>query len=95
MVFDEATSSVDTETEREIQSNLNRFTAGKTALVIAHRLSTIRGADRILVLKDGCLAEEGHHDRLIEQDGVYADLWRIQSGQAASIDPVSRDLRFT
>lgn len=85
MVFDEATSSVDTETEREIQYNLDRFTAGKTALVIAHRLSTIRNADRILVLKDGRLAEEGHHDLLVEQNGVYADLWRIQSGQAAPV----------
>ncbi len=82
MVFDEATSSVDTETEREIQNNLDRFTAGRTALVIAHRLSTIRNADRILVFKDGRLAEEGHHDRLVEYNGVYADLWRIQSGQS-------------
>ncbi|MEQ9367162.1 MAG: ABC transporter ATP-binding protein [Leptospirales bacterium] len=94
MVFDEATSSVDTETEREIQNNLDRFTAGKTALVIAHRLSTIRGADRILVLKDGRLAEEGHHDRLVELDGVYADLWRIQSGQAGSVGPAERKLRL-
>lgn len=80
MVFDEATSSVDTETERAIQENLMNFTAGKTALVIAHRLSTIRHADKILVLKNGKIAEEGHHDDLLELNGVYSDLWHIQSG---------------
>lgn len=80
MVLDEATSSVDTETEREIQQNLAEITRGKTALVIAHRLSTIRQADRILVLKDGRIAEEGHHDDLIAREGTYADLWHIQSG---------------
>jgi len=80
LVLDEATSSVDTETEREIQQNLARITQGRTALVIAHRLSTIRNAHRILVLKDGALAEEGTHDELVAQGGVYADLWAVQSG---------------
>ncbi len=80
MIFDEATSSVDTETERAIQENLHALTQGKTALVIAHRLSTIRHADRIFVLKDGEVAEAGHHDALIEGGGVYAELWRIQVG---------------
>ena len=80
LVLDEATSSVDTETEREIQQNLAAITRGKTALVIAHRLSTIRNAHRILVLKDGALAEEGTHDELVERGGVYADLWAVQSG---------------
>ncbi|MBF0288653.1 MAG: ABC transporter ATP-binding protein [SAR324 cluster bacterium] len=80
MVFDEATSSVDTETEREIQKKLMQFTAGKTALVIAHRLSTIRHADRILVLSEGRIVEEGHHDELVTANQVYADLWHIQSG---------------
>jgi len=80
MIFDEATSSVDTETEREIQANLACITKGKTALVIAHRLSTIRHADRILVIRDGKVAEEGHHDDLVLLNGTYADLWRIQSG---------------
>ncbi|MBT6176161.1 MAG: ABC transporter ATP-binding protein [Deltaproteobacteria bacterium] len=80
MVFDEATSSVDTETERAIQENLHALTQGKTALVIAHRLSTIRHADRILVLKNGEVAEAGNHQTLIDARGVYAELWRIQVG---------------
>lgn len=82
MIFDEATSSVDTETERAIQENLRTLTAGKTALIIAHRLSTIRNADRILVLGKGSIVEEGHHDDLIKKNGIYADLWRVQSGDA-------------
>lgn len=84
MVFDEATSSVDTETEREIQANIESFTAGKTAIIIAHRLSTIRAADRIIVLEDGRVAEVGTHDALVAKGGVYADLWAIQSGDIAA-----------
>ncbi len=84
LVLDEATSSVDTETERAIQENLRRWTQGKTALLIAHRLSTLRHADRILVLRDGKLEEEGHHDELIARGGTYAELWRIQSGEIGS-----------
>lgn len=80
LILDEATSSVDTETEKAIQQNLNQLVQGKTALVIAHRLSTIRQADRILVLKDGQLAEQGTHDLLLDQGGIYADLWHIQLG---------------
>ena len=79
-MLDEATSSVDTETEREIQQNLDRIAAGRTAVVIAHRLSTIRHADRILVLKQGVLVEEGTHDDLLAQNGTYADLWNTQVG---------------
>jgi ATP-binding cassette subfamily B protein len=81
LILDEATSSVDTETERAIQENLRTLTAGKTALIIAHRLSTIRHADRILVLRDGRVVEEGHHDDLVARGGTYADLWHIQSGE--------------
>jgi ATP-binding cassette, subfamily B, bacterial len=81
LILDEATSSVDTETERAIQENLKTLTAGRTALIIAHRLSTIRHADRILVLRDGKVAEEGHHDDLVARGGIYADLWHVQSGE--------------
>jgi ABC-2 type transport system ATP-binding protein len=81
LVLDEATSAVDTETERAIQQSLRKLTAGRTALIIAHRLSTIRHADRILVLRDGRVAEEGHHDDLLARGGTYADLWHIQSGE--------------
>jgi ATP-binding cassette subfamily B protein len=80
LVLDEATSSVDTETERMIQQNLEELTAGRTALVIAHRLSTIRKADRIVVIRDGQVEEEGSHDELVTHGGTYSDLWAVQSG---------------
>jgi ATP-binding cassette subfamily B protein len=88
LVLDEATSAVDTETERAIQQNLRRITRGRTALVIAHRLSTIRHADRILVLTGGRVAEEGHHDELVAKGGIYADLWHVQSGDLADAPEV-------
>jgi ATP-binding cassette subfamily B protein len=78
VILDEATSAVDTETERLIQLGLGRVLAGRTSLVIAHRLSTIRHASRIFVLSQGCLAEEGTHDELIAQNGLYASLYRLQ-----------------
>ncbi|MGV3527177.1 MAG: ABC transporter ATP-binding protein [Candidatus Sericytochromatia bacterium] len=85
LVLDEATSSVDTETERAIQQNLHSLVQGRTALVIAHRLSTIRQADRILVLRDGQVAEQGTHEGLLLADGIYADLWRLQLGEEAAL----------
>jgi ATP-binding cassette subfamily B protein len=84
LVLDEATSSVDTETERQIQLSLAQLAKGRTAIVIAHRLSTIRHADRILVLEDGVVAERGHHDDLVAKGGTYADLWAVQSGTIAA-----------
>ncbi len=80
LILDEATSAVDTETERAIQENLDRFAMGRTALVVAHRLSTIRHADRILVIDQGRVAEQGTHDALIALGGIYAGLWRVQTG---------------
>ncbi|MDR2370990.1 MAG: ABC transporter ATP-binding protein/permease [Treponema sp.] len=78
VILDEATSSVDTETEHLIQLGMQRILAGRTSIVIAHRLSTIKNADRILVLSGGRLAEEGTHRELIAKDGLYAGLYRLQ-----------------
>jgi ABC-type transport system involved in Fe-S cluster assembly fused permease/ATPase subunit len=76
--FDEATSSLDSTTEREIQSNFAEISKGKTSLVIAHRLSTIVNADQILVLADGAIAERGTHSQLLTYNGLYSKLWREQ-----------------
>lgn len=76
--FDEATSSLDSTTEREIQSNFAELSKGKTSLVIAHRLSTIVEADQILVLADGTITERGTHPTLLAENGLYAKLWREQ-----------------
>ena len=81
IALDEATSAVDTETERLIQRSLDTFTRGRTALVVAHRLSTIRHADTILVLSDGVVAEQGSFDELIAARGTFAELWALQSGE--------------
>lgn len=84
VVLDEATSSVDTETERLLQEGLAALMRGRTTVAIAHRLSTIRHADRIVVLADGRLAEEGDHDSLIAKGGIYYNLYRLQYQGEAS-----------
>ena len=88
LVLDEATSSVDTETEMLIQRALEELLRNRTALIIAHRLSTIRNADRILVIHKGQIWEQGTHQELLAQDGLYARLYelqyRFQSGETAS-----------
>ena len=81
LILDEATSSVDNETEAAIQRSLDRVAVGRTTIVIAHRLSTVRNADRIYVLDGGRLKETGTHDELITLGGLYEALWRVQTGE--------------
>ena len=81
LVLDEATSAVDNETEAAIQRSLATVTKGRTSVVIAHRLSTVRDADRIWVLEAGKVLEAGTHDELVAGGGLYAALWRVQTGE--------------
>jgi len=80
LVLDEATSALDSEVEASIQVALHRVMQGKTVLAIAHRLSTLSEMDRIVVMDQGRIVEEGSHDALLEQDGLYAQYWNRQSG---------------
>lgn len=85
LILDEATSSVDTRTEIQIQKAMDTLMRGRTSFVIAHRLSTIRDADMILVMKDGDIVEMGNHDELIAKNGFYADLYNSQFEKTTSI----------
>jgi ATP-binding cassette subfamily B protein len=85
LVLDEATSHVDNETEAVIQSQLEELIEDRTAFAIAHRLSTVRHADQIVVLDDGEVVERGTHDDLLERDGLYANLWRVQVGEVEDL----------
>ena len=78
MILDEATSSIDTKTEKDIQAVISQLMRGRTSFVIAHRLSTIRNADLILVMKDGDIVEQGNHDELLKVNGIYANLYNTQ-----------------
>jgi ATP-binding cassette subfamily B protein len=81
LVLDEATSSLDSESEKYIQKSLNNLMKGKTVIVIAHRLSTIKRADRIVVISDKKIVEDGNHNQLIKaKSGIYKKLWKIQVG---------------
>ena len=84
LILDEATSSVDTRTEIQIQKAMDTLMKGRTSFVIAHRLSTIRDADMILVMKDGDIIEQGNHDELIAKNGFYAELYNSQFEKATS-----------
>lgn len=81
LILDEATSSVDNETEAAIQRSLEKIIVGRTTIIIAHRLSTIRNADRIFVLENGQISEQGTHTQLVEYDRLYASLWKVQTGE--------------
>lgn len=80
LILDEATSSVDNETEAAIQRSLNKVSKNKTTIIIAHRLSTIVNADKIIVLDKGSVVEQGTHNELVQKNGLYANLWKVQTG---------------
>ena len=75
MILDEASAFADPECEAQVQQAFKEMAKGRTVIMIAHRLSTIRNADRIYVLKDGQLEEQGKHDELMQKNGLYADMW--------------------
>jgi ATP-binding cassette subfamily B protein len=81
LVLDEATAAVDNDTEAAIQRSLERITKNRTTVVIAHRLSTVRHADRIVVMENGTIVEQGCHDELLAMGGVYQNLWQVQAGE--------------
>lgn len=81
LILDEATSAVDNETEAAIQRSMERIAVGRTTIMIAHRLSTVRNADTIFVLDQGVLREAGQHEKLVAESGIYAGLWRVQTGE--------------
>jgi ATP-binding cassette subfamily B protein len=80
LILDEATSALDTETERAIQQSLAELSKGRTTLVIAHRLATITQADRILVVNEGVIVEDGSHSELLSKNGLYSRLSQLQAG---------------
>jgi len=86
LVFDEATSNVDNETEAALQRSIERISTDRTTIIIAHRLSTVRNADKIAVLDSGKITELGKHEELVDADGLYSRLWSVQTGLAASND---------
>ncbi|WP_375342037.1 ABC transporter ATP-binding protein [Okeania sp. SIO3B5] len=86
LILDEATSAVDNETEAAIQKSLEKITQNRTTIAIAHRLSTIRNADCIYVMEYGKIVEFGRHEELLESAGIYASLWRVQSGLSSIIN---------
>jgi ATP-binding cassette subfamily B protein len=88
LILDEATSSLDSKTEKLIQNGLDNLMRGKTVVVIAHRLSTISHMDRIVVFDQGKIVEQGSHEELLKSDGHYSLLWRMQAGGFLPQEPV-------
>jgi ATP-binding cassette subfamily B multidrug efflux pump len=84
LILDEATASIDSETESAIQEALHVLSAGRTTFIIAHRLSTIQHADQILVLSRGEVVERGTHDELMAQHGLYQKMYQLQQGQISA-----------
>ena len=89
LILDEPTAALDTESEKLVMEAMERLMKGRTVIIIAHRLSTIRDADKIIVLKGGFVAEEGTHDELIAKNGIYAELYHIQSGAEPMVEAPS------
>jgi ATP-binding cassette subfamily B protein len=87
LFFDEATSAVDHDTEAAIQRSLEEVTANRTTVMVAHRLSMIRHCDHIYVVDDGQVREEGSHAQLVKADGIYASMWRVQTGEVPRTSP--------
>ena len=81
LVLDEASSALDAETEKRIQENLLASGSDRTTIAVAHRLSTIRNAEEIISMVDGAIVERGTHETLVENNGVYASQWQIQTGE--------------
>jgi ATP-binding cassette subfamily B protein len=91
LIMDEATSSVDNETEAAIQRSIDRISRGRTTIIIAHRLSTVRHVDQIYLIKDGQVKEQGTHFELVALDGYYAYLWKLQTGERVLLEDHSAD----
>jgi ATP-binding cassette subfamily B protein len=89
VVLDEATAHLDSESEAAVQRALDTALEGRTSLVIAHRLSTVRHADRILVIDDGRIVQSGTHDQLLARGGLYADLYRTQFAESATVADIA------
>ncbi len=89
LIFDEATSALDSKTEKAIQTELDLAALGRTTLIIAHRLSTVMNADEILVLEAGRIIERGTHRTLLDQGGLYAQMWALQQQEKNDAEPVA------